>query len=226
MRQTDVGKRIANRRKEKGLTQLQLAERLNVSNRTVSKWENGDGYPDITILPNLSDILEISIDELIRGEELCDIAEKEQATTDDLLNKSKTNKAGLILKVVSFGLVIFAAIIGITTELMYYKCRSFFYFPIETYLEIASAVILAAGVIIYCCYNIKNQKSKSIFERSNYFMTVLASVFPFFFFFRCSHWFMNIPEIIGFIVFYSYLIAVVVSFIVFIKKQKENHDLE
>ena len=70
-----------------------MAERLNASNRTVSKWETGDGYPDITILPNLSDILEISIDELICGEELCEIAEKEQATTDDRLNKSKTNTA-------------------------------------------------------------------------------------------------------------------------------------
>lgn len=226
MKQTDVGKRIANRRKEKGLTQLQLAERLNVSNRTVSKWENGDGYPDITILPNLSDILEISIDELIRGEELCDIAGKEQSTTDDPIDKSTANTAGPILKAVSFGLVIFAAITGIATELMYYKYRAFFYFPIEKYLVIASAVILAAGVIIYCCHNIKNQKSKSFFERSNYFMTVLASAFPFFLFFRCSHWFMNVPEIVGFIVFYSYLIAVVVSFIVFIIKQKRKSEFK
>ncbi len=222
MKQTDVGNRIANRRKEKGLTQLQLAERLNVSNRTVSKWENGDGYPDITILPNLSDILEISIDELIRGEELCDIAEKEQANTDNLLDKSTANTAGPILKVVSFGLVIFAAIMGIATELMYYKYRAFFYFPIETYLIIASAVILAAGVIIYCCYNVKYRKSTSLFEWSNYWMTVLAFSFPVFLFFRCSHWFNNVPEGIGFFVFYSYIIAVVSLFIILKKKHKSK----
>ncbi len=222
MKQTDVGARIAKARKEKGLTQLQLAEILNISNRTVSKWENGDGYPDITILPDLSDILEISIDELIRGEEPFGKVREEQTDADNIPDKAAAAGSGAVLKVVSFGLVIFAAITGIVTELMYYKYRAFFYFPVETYLVIASSVILAAGVIMYCCHNIKNQKSKSIFERSNYIFTVLASAFPFFLFFRCSHWFMNVPEIIGFIVFYSYLVAVVVSFIVFMIKQKRK----
>lgn len=62
-----TGKIINSKRKEKGLTQIQLAELLNVSNRTVSKWENGDGFPDITLLPDIADTLGITIDELLTG---------------------------------------------------------------------------------------------------------------------------------------------------------------
>lgn len=218
MNQTDVGGRIAKRRKEKGLTQLQLAESLNVSNRTVSKWETGDGYPDITILPALSNVLDISIDELVCGEKSCD-----EANTVEIPDNVQVNKVGAsVLKIVSFGLVIFAAILGISTELTYYRYRAFFLFPIETYIVLAAAVILAAGVIMYCLYVIKYKKSKSLFEWPNYWMTVLASSFPAFLFFRCSHWFMTVPEGVGFFVFYSYIIALVASFIVLMIKHKSK----
>lgn len=60
-----VGNKIAESRKKKNLTQTQLGEKLGVSNRTVSKWEKGNGYPDITILPALAKTLEISIDALL-----------------------------------------------------------------------------------------------------------------------------------------------------------------
>lgn len=220
MKQTDVGNRIANRRKEKGLTQLQLAERLNVSNRTVSKWENGDGYPDITILPNLSDILEISIDELIRGEKAYENPGKKQADTDEYSDNSTATKV-TVLNVVSFGLVIFASVSGIITELVFYRYLVFGYI-IERYIVIAIAMILAAGIIMYCCYNVKYRKSTSLFEWSNYWMTVLAFSFPVFLFFRCSHWFNNVPEGIGFFVFYSYIIAVVSLFIILKKKHKSK----
>lgn len=55
-----TGSFIAALRKEKKCTQAQLAEKLHVSNRTVSKWENGDGFPDITILPLLAETLELN----------------------------------------------------------------------------------------------------------------------------------------------------------------------
>ena len=62
-----TGKLISEKRKEKGLNQIQLGELLNVSNRTVSKWEKGDGYPDITLLPEIADCLGVTIDELLTG---------------------------------------------------------------------------------------------------------------------------------------------------------------
>lgn len=66
MKQT-LGERIAEKRKEKGLTQEELAAMLGVSAQAVSKWENDISCPDIMTLPNLSDRLGISVDELLRG---------------------------------------------------------------------------------------------------------------------------------------------------------------
>lgn len=64
-----IGKVIAKRRKEKGMTQGELAERLSVSNKTISKWETGVGLPDISILVDLASVLDISVDDLLKGKE-------------------------------------------------------------------------------------------------------------------------------------------------------------
>ena len=63
-----TGNLIKELRTEKGLTQKELAEKLNVSTAAVSKWENGKGFPDISILEQLSAELRISITELVKGE--------------------------------------------------------------------------------------------------------------------------------------------------------------
>ena len=72
-----TGQLIAMLRKEKGLTQQQLADQLNLSNKTISKWESGAGSPDIGNLPVLADALGITVDELLRGEVMLQ-AEKEK----------------------------------------------------------------------------------------------------------------------------------------------------
>ena len=63
-----TGKLIAELRKKQGLTQQQLADKLNLSNKTISKWESGNGSPDISNLLVLAEALEISVDELLKGE--------------------------------------------------------------------------------------------------------------------------------------------------------------
>lgn len=68
MDQIGTGKFIANCRKEKGLTQAQLAERLGISDRAVSKWETGRNMPDIAIMEELCGILGITPNELLKGE--------------------------------------------------------------------------------------------------------------------------------------------------------------
>lgn len=64
MQQIYIGKKIAELRKEKNMTQEQLALKLGVTNQAVSKWESDLCYPDITLLPELSKALDISLDEL------------------------------------------------------------------------------------------------------------------------------------------------------------------
>lgn len=70
MNQKEIGKFIAFLRKKKNLTQEQLAEKLGVNNRTVSRWENGNYMPDLAILIPLSEVLNISIYELLSGTEI------------------------------------------------------------------------------------------------------------------------------------------------------------
>lgn len=68
MDQQKIGKFIAQRRKEKGLTQSQLAEALNITNRAVSKWETGNALPDSSLMLELCRILDISVNDLLNGE--------------------------------------------------------------------------------------------------------------------------------------------------------------
>ena len=63
-----TGKLIAELRKKQGMTQQQLADKLNLSNKTISKWESGSGSPDISNLLALAEVLGVSVDELLRGE--------------------------------------------------------------------------------------------------------------------------------------------------------------
>ncbi len=64
-----IGKRIAALRKEKGLKQEELAQLLGVSGQAVSKWENDQTCPDISLLPQLAKILGVSVDELLSGKQ-------------------------------------------------------------------------------------------------------------------------------------------------------------
>lgn len=59
-----IGKNIARLRKEKGLTQAELGEKLGVSNQAISKWESEVSSPDISLLPSIADVFECSIDDL------------------------------------------------------------------------------------------------------------------------------------------------------------------
>lgn len=68
MDQAKIGKFIADCRKKKNLTQMQLAEKLNITDRAVSKWETGKSMPDSSIMLELCAILEISVNDLLSGE--------------------------------------------------------------------------------------------------------------------------------------------------------------
>ncbi len=63
-----TGKLIAELRREKGLTQKEVAEKLGICAKTVSKWETGHGFPDVSLISELSNIFQIDIEKLIKGE--------------------------------------------------------------------------------------------------------------------------------------------------------------
>ena len=93
MNQTAIGSYIARKRKEQNLTQEQLAEQLGVSNKTVSKWENGKCMPDYSIIQTLCEALHVTLPELMDGE---DAAEDSVRIYDDWSGK-KASSMGLFL---------------------------------------------------------------------------------------------------------------------------------
>ena len=83
-----TGRFIAKLRKNKDLTQNELAEKLNISNKTVSKWETGEGLPDVYVIGELAKILGVSVDEILNAElkEEARIKVEEVANEKNLLN--------------------------------------------------------------------------------------------------------------------------------------------
>lgn len=93
MNQIDTGKFIAGCRKEKGLTQAQLAEKLNITDRAVSKWETGKCMPDSSIMLELCNILGVTVNELLSGEriEMNNYEEKVNENLIELKRKDENN---------------------------------------------------------------------------------------------------------------------------------------
>ena len=83
MNQEKIGKFIVECRKEKGLTQEQLAEMLGTSSKSVSRWENGKTMPDYTIIEDLTKILDISANEFFYGERIS-VGELEKVSEENL----------------------------------------------------------------------------------------------------------------------------------------------
>lgn len=82
MDQKQIGIFIAELRKEQGMTQAELGEKIGVTNKTVSRWETGAYMPDIGVMPRLCEVLGIRINELFSGRRLTDEIYKEEADTN------------------------------------------------------------------------------------------------------------------------------------------------
>lgn len=103
MDQIKIGKFIAECRKKNNLTQMQLAEKLNITDRAISKWENGKAMPDSSIMLNLCNELKISVNELLSGEmiEMNNYNEKaEQNLLEMKRQKEETDKRLLAMEIV------------------------------------------------------------------------------------------------------------------------------
>ena len=87
-----TGNFIAQQRKAKNLTQAKLAEKLHVSEKTVSKWECGNGFPDTSLIMPLCEALEISANELLSAEKINDNQYKEYAEHNLVTLQAKNTK--------------------------------------------------------------------------------------------------------------------------------------
>ncbi|MBO5526317.1 MAG: helix-turn-helix transcriptional regulator [Clostridia bacterium] len=90
-----IGNFIAALRKENGLTQQELADQLNVSNKAVSRWECGECLPDLTLIPALADLLGVTCDELLRGKRIPREESVRQETTDGASEQTQSAQSGI-----------------------------------------------------------------------------------------------------------------------------------
>ena len=99
MDQIKIGKFIAQKRKEKHMTQAQLAEKLNITDRAVSKWETGKGMPDSSIMLDLCDELSISVNELLSGEDIImeNYSDKSETLLLELAGQEEQKNKSLML---------------------------------------------------------------------------------------------------------------------------------
>ena len=145
MDQEKIGKFIAKLRKEKNLTQNELAESLGITDRAISKWENGRGMPDLSLLTPLCEKLGVSINELLSGERLDkkDYQEKLEENfinTIDYIDK-KNVKSNTIKSII--WLVI--GIIGIVLSQFLFND-----YELQNYLNIVSMILVIYSIKQLC----------------------------------------------------------------------------
>jgi transcriptional regulator with XRE-family HTH domain/predicted RNA-binding Zn-ribbon protein involved in translation (DUF1610 family) len=102
MDQETIGRFIASSRKEAGMTQAMLAEKLGITDRAVSKWENGRSMPDVSLMLPLCGLLGINVNELLSGEHLEMDNYKEKAEENLLQLKKNEEKSNRRLAVMTF----------------------------------------------------------------------------------------------------------------------------
>ena len=145
MDQQKTGQFIAQMRKEQGLTQRELAEKLMISDKTVSKWECGNGLPEVSLMLPLCEILEINVNELLSGKRL-QSSEYQRNAEDNLMkliNEKEHAKRSLWLGIIA---LVPAFLAGITLIMIAG------YFDLEVWQRVVLIVIavltIAAGLTV------------------------------------------------------------------------------
>lgn len=161
MDQVKIGRFIQEKRKEKKITQSEVAEKLNITDRAISKWENGVCLPDAGTMPELCEILGISINDLFSGEKV-DMKENEKKLEENLLEMTKLKeqkdkmllRLEIVLEVIV--MIFFLALIMVAA-----------YVEMETYLRII--LIIGAFILLIPAlyYGIKIEQVAGLYECSN-----------------------------------------------------------
>lgn len=147
MDQIKTGKFIAQMRKEQGLTQSQLADKLFISNKTISKWETGKGLPEVSIMLPLCEILGINVNELLTGEKI-PIAEYKEKAEENIMNLvqevQESRKKIIISAVVAFLSVISAVPLVVVSGIFDMPAAA------RITLIAIALIVIAIGIAVAC----------------------------------------------------------------------------
>lgn len=158
MDQLKIGRFIAECRKDAGLTQKQLAEKLNITDRAVSKWETGKALPDSSIMLELCLILKITVNDLLSGEVITMDnynKELENRLIEMVKQKEESDKRLLNMKIV-VGVICIVFMLTLTVIASYLQ--------IEEWLRILLILIGLAPILIACPFMLKIEQVAGYYE--------------------------------------------------------------
>ena len=164
-----IGKYIAGKRKALGMTQKQLAEKLNMSDKSVSKWERGICLPDVSVYMELCEILGISINEFLAGEDI-DAENVEKKSEDNIIqvtkdSKKKQKNLKSILAVVMTFAVIMVLVLGAVFVHKVMQPKNYITAVDRTSAEMKTAELLsgADGAYLFNFYAKEEYKTLTIY---------------------------------------------------------------
>jgi Predicted transcriptional regulators len=151
MDQQKIGQFIKSLRKAKNLTQEQLAERLRISSKTVSKWECGSGLPEVSLMLSLCEVLGISVNELLSGSLLNDSEYKRKAEDNLIvaLTERKSNRRLMVVQLILGSLIVISSLsLMIAGSLLGVEVWE------KILLNVLGGVIIIAGIACLCVLDI------------------------------------------------------------------------
>ena len=146
MDQVRIGRFIADERKKKGWTQKQLAEKLNISDKTVSKWECGNGFPEVSLLLPLCDELGINVNDLLSGEVVSgeDYQKKAENNMVEMIQEKETNRKQFRLTL-TLGAVSLVSFVTLLIVVCLYT--DVIPLPVKAVLIAVACTVFAAGIL-------------------------------------------------------------------------------
>lgn len=151
MDQIKIGQFIAQKRKAAGYTQRQLADILGISDKTVSKWECGNGMPEVSLMLPLCDALHINVNELLSGEDVTDANYKQKAEENmmHLVQEKEESKKKIVLAAVVTAMALLSAIaLCVLAQML----------EMETWLRIVligiAVIEIVSGIAVACALDL------------------------------------------------------------------------
>ncbi len=158
MNQAEIGKFIAECRKANNLTQMQLAEKLNITDRAVSKWETGKAMPDSSIMLDLCKELGITVNDLLSGEVVSvnNYNENSEKIILEMVKEKEKNDKLLLRCEILVGVICIIIMLSLTIFASYV--------PMEEWLRVLLILIGFAPILIACPFMLKIEQIAGYYE--------------------------------------------------------------
>lgn len=149
MEKKSIGKFIAALRKANGMTQKELAEKLNVSDKAISRWERDENLPDLTLIPVIANIFQVTCDEILRGERINPQQTNPENQDNDIISQKSVKQVERIInkRKTTF---INGSILSVTLASIGMVCCLFLWYPFRRFVPSILFIAAIACEGIFC----------------------------------------------------------------------------